>query len=315
MRGDGFLMLATVAFTSVAAGSAVSLLMRPLPRLRRRIERYTVRYRSGTSLLDRHRADSAAQVVGAVFGRPLVAVAQRIRRSVDREREERLALELRRSGLFPGASAEQRVLEYRVRLTGSVAGGALLAALMAVLLSTTAATALALAAVGGIAGGSRWRGRVGRAVESRRLRMRLELVTVNQLLALRVRSGAGVASALREMVQRGHGDVLGELREVLALHQAGVPLAEALRRAARATAEPQASRTYSVLATAEERGADLATALLAIGEDLRVARRESVRQVSTRRRFMMLIPIVLFLAPVMILFVATPLPFVVLGGR
>jgi hypothetical protein len=64
-----------------------------------------------------------------------------------------------------------------------------------------------------------------------------------------------------------------------------------------------------------ERGSDLAAALLAIGDDLREARREALRKASVKRRAAMLAPTIGVLAPIMLLFVAAPLPSIVLGKR
>jgi pilus assembly protein TadC len=97
------------------------------------------------------------------------------------------------------------------------------------------------------------------------------------------------------------------------LIRAGTPAGEALALAAQRTPEPYAARTYWLLSTAEERGSDLADGLLALSEDVREARREAIRRAATKRRAAMLIPTIAILAPVMLLFVAAPLPSIVFG--
>jgi hypothetical protein len=62
-----------------------------------------------------------------------------------------------------------------------------------------------------------------------------------------------------------------------------------------------------------ERGADLAEGLLALSAQLREARREAVRKQAVRRRAAMLLPTIGILAPIMLLFIAAPLPSIVLG--
>src|SRR5680860_1034039 len=106
----------------------------------------------------------------------------------------------------------------------------------------------------------------------------------------------------------------GELAEALRLHRSGMPASEALAHIAHMTPEPHAARTYWLPSSAEERGADLAGALLALGEDVREARREAIRRAATKRRAAMLIPTIAILAPIMLLFVAAPLPSIVFGG-
>ena len=144
--------------------------------------------------------------------------------------------------------------------------------------------------------------------------MRIELYTVNQLLAMHIRVGAGVVAAVRRVTDRVGGEVAHELREALRLHRNGRPAAEAFRRVADGSPEPHARRTYQALAAAEERGSDVARALLALSEDVRDGRREAIRRRATKRRAAMLLPVLGLLAPTLILFVAAPLPWLVLRG-
>ena len=58
--------------------------------------------------------------------------------------------------------------------------------------------------------------------------------------------------------------------------------------------------------------ADLAEALLALSEDIQEDRKEAIRRQAVRRRATMLIPIIVILAPILLLFVGAPLPFIVL---
>ena len=90
-------------------------------------------------------------------------------------------------------------------------------------------------------------------------------------------------------------------------------LTDAFRSIALATPEPSAARTYELFAVAVERGADLAEGLLALGDQLREARREEIRKQAVRRRAAMLLPTIGILAPIMLLFIAAPLPSIVLG--
>jgi len=159
------------------------------------------------------------------------------------------------------------------------------------------------------------RSRVDKAVDARSERLRGELYTINQLIAMRTRVGGGVIDALRHVVVRGNGALIDELAEVLRLHESGVPLPDALNRAAELTPEPEAARTYAVLATAQERGADLGEALLDLSKDLRAARREELQRSASKRRLMMVVPIVIILAPIVLLFIAAPIPQVIFRGN
>ncbi len=121
-------------------------------------------------------------------------------------------------------------------------------------------------------------------------------------------------SAVRQLVERGRGAVVEELAEAMRSIQGGMPASQAFQRIAATTPEPHAARTYQLLASSEERGSDLAAALLAISEDIREDRRDALRKRATRRRAAMLIPIVGMMAPIMILFVGAPLPWIVFRG-
>jgi Flp pilus assembly protein TadB len=121
--------------------------------------------------------------------------------------------------------------------------------------------------------------------------------------------------AVQRIVDRGHGAVVDDLAAVLTWTRAGMGEAEAFRRAAEVTPEPRAARTFQLLAAGVERGVDLGKALLALSEDLRDARREQLHKDAVRRRAAMLVPTIAVLAPIMLLFIAAPLPSIVLGHR
>jgi Flp pilus assembly protein TadB len=174
---------------------------------------------------------------------------------------------------------------------------------------------LVVYAIGGFTLGSFLaRGRVDRAIAERRRRIRAELYTVNQILAMRARVGGGVGDALRHVAQRGRGVIVSEVQEILRLVRTGTPTTEALRRAAAHTAEPEAARFYHSLAIGQERGVDLADSLLALSKDLRVARRDEAVTKAATRRIAAVIPIVVILAPIAIAFMAAPLPSLIFGG-
>jgi Flp pilus assembly protein TadB len=130
-----------------------------------------------------------------------------------------------------------------------------------------------------------------------------------------VRAGGGVIQAVKAVCLRGSGEVVVELETALRLHRAGWSGPDAFRRVAELSPEPFCARTYRLLAAAEERGADLAGALLALSEDVRETRRESIKRTATKRRAAMLVPTIAILAPVLILFVAAPLPYLITGWQ
>ncbi|MGA9597532.1 MAG: type II secretion system F family protein, partial [Acidimicrobiia bacterium] len=227
---------------------------------------------------------------------------------------ERLAVRLRQGGLYPDLPGPQRVQEFRVRsLVWSLGWAAGLGALGLVLSGPLFMVVFAV--LGFVYGVLSSRARIDKAVTERSERLRGELYTINQLIAMRTRVGGGVVDAIRHVVIRGSGALIDELAEVLRLHESGVSLADALNRAAELTPEPEAARTYAVLATAQERGADLGEALLDLSKDLRAARREELQRNASKRRLLMVIPIVVVLAPIVLLFIAGPIPQIIFGGK
>lgn len=309
---DGRVLLAApLAGAGVAA--AAGLVVRPTPRLAARVRPYTLLSRSKLG----RRADvtgsaSQAWVSGSslrrLFGPPVLALAAGLSRLLDARSDDALRLQLRRAGLA-GLTPE----EYRVRQLAASALGTAGGVAMGLLLAGSAPLALTLGFLGFVIGATRWRSRLDRATALRRERLRIELYTVNQLLAMQLKTGGGPIQATQRIVARGSGVVVEELAEVLRLIAGGMPPPEAFSRAAELTAEPQAARTYSLLSAGTERGADVAAALLAFSEDIRDGRREDIKKAATRRRGAMLVPIIVLLAPVMLLFILAPIPSIVFG--
>jgi Flp pilus assembly protein TadB len=233
---------------------------------------------------------------------------------IDGVGDDALELRLSQAGVLREVPAGDRVTRYRMRrLLGAAAGGCL-AGVIAVSRGVEPPGSLILIVLGTGGAVAYGRGKLDRLIEQRRARIRIELYTVEQLLAVRLRVGASVASAMRQLVARSRGEVAGELREALRLHDGGMSLGEALRRVARTTPEPHAMRCYRTLAAGHEHGSDVATSILALSEDVRDDRREALRRAATRGRALMLVPIVGILAPVLLLFIGAPLPWMVLRG-
>lgn len=286
-----------------AAGALVWVLLDPPVRLQRRVDPYLAHNRAAGLW--------RSAETGSLLGSLLVAVSERVGEIVDGTSREQLLRRLRQARLYQ--ESDDPAATYRVRQLLSVLGGVIGAWAVGGMLGMTVGPMLAFGLLGSVVGATRQRGRLDRELERRRQAMAMEIYTVNQVLAIRVRTGGGAVQAVARLVSRGRGEVVDELREGLRLHRAGLSVAEAFRRLADETPEPSCARTYAFLALSDEQGADLAEALLALAEDVREARREAIRRSATRRRAAMLVPTISVLAPVMLLFVGAPLPSLVLG--
>lgn len=300
------------ALSALTALLFIRWLAPPRPRLARRVRPYGANRTVNPSIDQPAPVGSALKVLGRLALAPL---ANRLGRLVDRDGGTSAALRLRQAGLYPGVDDHQAVEALRIKQLeigfGYVAGSVLLA--IALELSTSRSLALCLLAA--VIAAARERGAIDRAIRIRQDVMRIEIYTVNQLLAMRVRAGGGVVHAVQQIVARGQGQVVAELAEGLKLHRAGMRAGDAFQRLAATTPEPACARTYALLGASEERGADLAGALLELSEDVRESRREAMRRAATRRRAAMLVPIIGILAPVMLLFVGAPLPRIIFSWQ
>ena len=295
--------------SALAIGLALRELVPPPRRLRGRVEPYVTPTLSGV------RGEESSGLVRSIFGPILRDLAGWLGTGLERAGSGVTLLRLRQAGLFRGHSEEEMLAAFRMNQLWTVSGCVVAAVALGHLLSMSLVVRLAVVALALVFGATRSRSRVERAIERRRARMKVEIYTVNQLLAMRVRAGGGVVQAVMSTVERGTGEVVTELGEALRLHRSGWRGPDAFRRIAELTPEPFCARTYRLLAAAEERGADLAGSLLALSEDVRETRRESIKRTATKRRAAMLVPTIAILAPVLILFVAAPLPYLVTGWQ
>ncbi len=308
--------LALLATAGVAAGAAgvSALVVPPTSRLAPRVRPYATVARNALGHHDRSQTVASESrprsALARLFGPPLLALVARVSRSAEQRGNDQLARLLRQAGESERTPDEQRVRQLGEALAIAVTSGLAVAVLL------RAPVAVLLAGVAGfVVGLTRSRRRLERDVAARADRIRLELYTVNHLLAMHVRTGAGPMQAVQRLVDRGHGAAVSELRDVLAWTRSGMAEAAAFRRAAELSPEPSATRTYQLLAAGVERGVDLAGGLLALSEDIRDSRREQLHKEAVRRRAAMLLPTIGILAPIMLLFIAAPLPSIVLGHR
>ncbi len=157
------------------------------------------------------------------------------------------------------------------------------------------------------------RSRLTAASEKRGQRMRGEVYTVAQLLAVRLRTGSGPVDAVRSVCDTARGPVVAELSEALSWISSGTVAQRAYDKLAEATDEAAAARLYRLLAASSNSGGDIAGSLLSVAEDLRVEHKQDLARAAVKRRTAMLLPLLLFITPVMILFVAVPLLPMIFG--
>ena len=302
------LMALAVASSVIFAVSGVALWIKPPRRLGSRVRPYsnTTRLEFGLRPDDVGRMDPGRafgegtihRLLGPILAGMVYPLARLLMPMDDRE----LAIRLRQGGLFPDLEEAARARVYRMRSLGLM------------VLYATGLGGIAFMAAGAVLGAFQVRARLSELVRRRREAIRSELYTINQLVAMYARVGGGPIQGLRYVVGRARGIAVEEIAEVLHLHERGWAFAEAMARAERLTPEPEAARTYRIMARSQEQGSDLADALLGLSKDLRAMRRDALRRAAARRRILMVIPVVVVLAPITMLFMAAPIPSIVFGG-
>jgi tight adherence protein C len=316
----GWLPFSAALASATFAAALLWALARPPRRLAPRVRPFTAVTRAEL----RRSPDALGRAnPGPIFGEGTIkrlltpifgGLLDRASRIVTSVSDEQLSLRIRHAGLFPTTPEYLRPQEYRIRALGRATALAVGVGAGGLFLTRTATMMVVFGSLGFALGLLTARSRLDTAVADRRERIRNELFTVNQLIAMRTRVGGGAIEATRHVVDRANGAVVDELAEALRLHERGWGFTTALERAADLTPEPEAARTYRVIATAQERGADLADALLDLAKDLRLARRDELQQEAAKRRLLMVIPIVVILAPVVLLFLGAPLPSIIFGS-
>lgn len=314
------LTVVAIASSVVFAVSGVALWIKPPRRLGSRVRPYS----NATRLEFRPSPDAAARMdpgrthgdsaIRRLLGPMLAGTVYPLARLLMPMDDRELAVRLRQAGLFPDLEEAARPRVYRMRSLGLMVLYATVLAGVALVGGGSGMRVILFMTAGAALGGLQVRARLSEAVRRRREAIRSELYTINQLVAMYTRVGGGPIQGLRYVVGRARGIAVEEIAEVLHLHERGWAFAEAMARAERLTPEPEAARTYRVMARSQEQGSDLSDALLGLSKDLRAMRRDALRRAAARRRILMVIPVVVVLAPITMLFMAAPIPSIVFGG-
>lgn len=144
-------------------------------------------------------------------------------------------------------------------------------------------------------------------------RIRNDLPSVAAILSPKLENRKSLMTAVSEVVEVGSGPVVDDLARCLHLIAAGFGEAPAFSYLAEDSAEPAAARFYRFLGAASKGGLDLPRALLDQADGLRTQRREEVERSAARRQMSMVLPDLVFMAPVLLLFLLAPVPQLLFG--
>lgn len=305
---------------AVSAGALVTAIGRPYRRLGPRVHDYTLVARSklgsGPGVLSLTRRSTTTSTTSALVRvlAPMVDEAsRRLGRVLGIVDDEALALQLRQAGIRGLDPRGYRKQQLMLAVLGAV-GGAVTGALCGASLGGSATPLALLGLVCGLIAGATWRtGQLRGRVRERQERMRGELFSLCQVLAIYARATPNLLAITEQVVERSQGQLAEEMREITRRVEAGTSPEAAFFEAARITAEPAAARLYRTMAGAARSGGDIAEALLAQSIDIRDDQREAIKRSAVKRRSAMLAPLLLLLAPTMLLFIVAALPRILLG--
>jgi tight adherence protein C len=146
-----------------------------------------------------------------------------------------------------------------------------------------------------------------RRAESRRRRMREDLVHVAELVALAVSAGLGVEGALDEAVGSGEGPLFDELRRLLREGRLrGESASATISRVPAETGLAEAESLAAAIRAAADHGTAITQALRAQARALRERRRLELVEASERAQVRMLLPVGLLILPAFFVVVLYP---------
>ncbi len=302
------IVVLAAVLVGVSVGAVVFGVVRPPTPLRSRLgpELAIARARSG--------AASSGSVVGQLNRRGSSAVIFGWARSlfdlVDPAPDDELRLRMRRAGAPSPSAANYR--EHQARW--AAIGGVILAALIGLLGVRSIVVLVIVGFFGALLGAMQYKSKLAERAEKRAERIKVETYSTAQVIAGVSEAGLPPVAACRHICQRHHGVVSDELRTVLGWIERGTPTGRAFETLARETNEPSFARLLRMIANAASAGGDLASQLRALAIDQRRERREYLKQAAEKRKAALLLPSIIFLVPVLLLYVALPMPFILFGG-
>ena len=199
--------------------------------------------------------------------------------------------------------------QYRLE---QMAWGAVGAAIMAALLTLKGVQAnqwasLVLAiSLGGFTGLLARDRRLTTEVRRHGEKLRAELPTIVEMLAMTVAAGSGLTSAIERVSLIGSGAVAAEFQRVLADVRVGLPLIPTLHRMADRSESTELRRFVDAVIVSVERGTPLADVLVAQAADAREAERQALIESGGRKEIGMMVPVVFLVLPLSVVFVLFP---------
>jgi len=145
-----------------------------------------------------------------------------------------------------------------------------------------------------------------RKAKARLARMESELPTVLEFLTLSLSAGEGILDAIRRVSRVSHGELAGELANVVAEVNTGIAFADSITRVASDLRLVPFTRTVDQITGALERGTPIVEVLRAQAQDSRDDAKRSLLEVAGKKEVAMLVPLVFLILPVTVAFAIFP---------
>jgi tight adherence protein C len=211
----------------------------------------------------------------------------------------------RLDALGKGATVEQ----FRIEQLLWGLGGSMVAAALVALRGFGGADlvpSLLVLASGGVAGVLARERVLTVEVQRRSERLRAELPTMIEMLAMAVGAGSGLFAALDRVSHIGSGVMANELDRVVADVRVGLPLVPALQHMADRNESQELRRFVDSVSVSVERGTPLSDVLVAQAGDAREAERRALIESGGRKEIGMMVPVVFLVLPLSVVFVLFP---------
>ena len=133
-----------------------------------------------------------------------------------------------------------------------------------------------------------------------------QLPMILDLLAFALAAGQALLPALKKITQMCSGDLVDELRQVVAAVSTGIVLSEALDAAQVRVNSDAFTRTVRALVVALDRGTPLALVLRAQADDARGVAQGRLVELASKKETAMMLPVVFFILPMIVVVALYP---------
>lgn len=254
---------------------------------------------------------SVFEFLFAPFRATAMVVLERVVDVVDDTDE--LSLRMRQAGYGESDPARYRRRQLVVAAVGSVVFGVG----MWFVGPAAGSTAVLRSVIGVVAGfwigGAGYRAYLRSRAGERANKLKIEAYSVALLLTMVFKTGHGPVAALRQVAARTDGEITKDFDRAQMWLTRGTSAREVFDRLAQESPDHTVSRIFRLLATSIDSGFNPAEGMQDLAGELRQVRREELSQRATKRRSLMLIPILCVMLPVVGLYVLAPLSSILDG--